>query len=181
MFQIKLRLTTPRRIDPEIRALLRELDLDERTVVRLPLHRTKSFKPQIAECHLNAWIQCKFEGGSTSTGWTLWQDRMTQFVEAQFHTVWVDKRNCQRDITPRQDKEREVFFVPDPRLPVRVTRHAGQPALIVFANVSMQSGRLIKGIEEQVRVLNSSLVEEHALNFGPIKPEVQYAESHRKA
>ena len=121
------------------------------------------FLPEEKECHINAWIQAKYKGGSTCTGWTIWQDKSADFVEAQFHTVWRDAAGLLRDVTPRQHKERKVLFVPDPKRAIRLTDYKGQPAIYTFGNVQMQDGSLRNGPREQVHVLITELIYVHGL------------------
>lgn len=48
---------------------------------------------------------------------------MHSFVEAEFHAV-MKRRGALHDITPRNDGEKIVLFVPDPtRVAVRVDEH----------------------------------------------------------
>jgi hypothetical protein len=163
MSETSLKSTTPKRVDPRVRQLLNELCLPESSAVWLKLHKPKFFKPELSECHINASIQSNYESGSTVTGWTIWQDKALDFVEAQFHTVWKDSAGVLRDVTPRQDKERTVLFVPDSKRPVILTDYDGKPAIKIYDNVRMQQGQLLNGIAERVHVLVTNLIYEHDL------------------
>lgn len=160
---IRLNCKTPKRVDPRIRQLLLCLGLNEANATWLDFHRPKRFVPEQKECHINAWIQTKYEGGSTCTGWTIWQDRSADFVEAQFHTVWRDASRLLRDVTPRQHKEKKVLFLPDPLRSIKLTDYNGLPAIKTFDNVRMQDGELRNGIREQVHVLVTELIYVHGL------------------
>jgi hypothetical protein len=165
MAPLHLSPTTPKRVDPRVRQLLVALDLPETQATWLPLHRPKKFSPERNECHINAWIQMKYEGGTTCTGWMIWQDRAADFLEAQFHTVWRDSAGLLRDVTPRQDKERLALFVPDAQREVRLTNYDGAPAIITFDNVRMKNGALTNILREQTHVLVTELIYVHGLAF----------------
>jgi hypothetical protein len=36
-------------------------------------------------------------------------------IEAEFHVVWVDSKGKYRDVTPRDDTETRILFLPDPQ------------------------------------------------------------------
>ena len=163
MERIVLNCKTPKRVDPRIRQLLLFIGLDETTAKWLDFHRPKNFAPEQKECHINACIQTKYEGGSTCTGWTIWQDRSVDFVEAQFHTVWRDASKLLRDVTPRQHPEKKVLFLPDPLRSIRFIDCNDQPAIEIFDNVRMQDGELSNGINALVHILATNLIYVHGL------------------
>lgn len=110
------------------------------------------------------WLQLKYEqSGSVCSGWTLWQHKPTRFVEAQFHTVWRNDEGRLIDVTPRQDGEKKVLFIPDPKRCIRLTDYEGAPAISTYDNVRMQSGNVLTGPEERVHVLTTQLIYEHGL------------------
>ena len=155
--------TTPKRIDPRVRQLLAHLELSEETACWLEFLRPKKFIPERSECHINAWIQSRYEGGSISTGWVVWQDHAADFVEAQFHTVWKDPNRVLRDVTPRQDRERTVLFVPDTQRTVRFIHYDDRLAVVIFDNVRMREGTLLNGLRERTHILTTALIYEHGL------------------
>lgn len=163
MDKIRLNCKTPKRVDPRVRQLLFFIGLSEANATWLEFHRPRSFVPEQNECHINARIQTKYEGGFTCTGWTIWQDLSVDFVEAQFHTVWRDASRFLRDVTPRQHREKTILFIPDPLRSIRLTDYNGMPAIETFDNVRMQNGALCNGISEQVHVLVTELIYVHGL------------------
>jgi hypothetical protein len=159
----QLTSTTPKRIDPRVRQLLVAMGLKETLAQWLPFHRTKAFEAEPNECHINAWVQMKYHGGEICSGWTIWQDRLADFVEAQFHTVWRDKSGLLRDLTPRQDGEREVLFLPDSTREITLTNTVHGPAIVTYDNVRMQSGVLTCSFSQHVRALKTNLIFDHGL------------------
>lgn len=163
MNSVKLRSTTPRRIDPSVRRLLQTMQLNPSHAVWLEFHRPKDFKPEFAECHINVLIQCRLHKGEPVSGWTIWQDRAQDFVEAQFHTVWRAQDKRILDLTPRQDREHSVLFVPDPSHRFGLTQVDGQPAVRVYDSVRMQSGVLLNQPDERFHVCVTDLIYEHGI------------------
>lgn len=159
----RLASTTPKRIDPRVRQLLQAMELDESLAQWLSFYRTKAFRAEPSECHINVWVQTKYHGGSVCPGWTIWQDRAADFVEAQFHSVWRDKSGLIRDLTLRQGGEREVLFLPDPDREINLTNTAHGPGIITYDNVRMQSGVLISSFSRHVRALKTGLIFDHGL------------------
>jgi hypothetical protein len=160
---IRLRSTTPKRINPEVRRLLVEMEIDEASAKWLEFHRPKDFQPALSECHINVLVQCRYRGGQPVCGWTIWQDKANEFVEAQFHTVWSDEHGKLKDVTPRHDRERVVLFVPEPDLRFDLTHVDHRPAVRVFDSVRMQRGVLLNGPAERIHICTTALIHEHNL------------------
>ena len=155
--------TTPKAIDTMVRALLDILSLAASTARWLDYQKPEKFIPEPNECHINAWLQLKYNAGSVCSGWTIWQHEPTQFVEAEFHTVWRNDEGVMIDVTPRQDGEKMILFVPDPLRVISLTNYNGCPAIKSYDNVRIRSGQLQTDIREQVRVLTTRLIYEHGL------------------
>jgi hypothetical protein len=158
------RATTPKAIDKMITVLLDELSLSAATAQWLKYRKPRCFKPELNECHINAWLQMRYEkSGSLCSGWVIWQSKLAQFVEAQFHTVWRNDEGKLVDVTPRQDGEKRILFVPDSVRAITLLEYKGQPAIKTYDNVRVQSGRLVTGLREQIHVLKTELIYEHGL------------------
>ena len=160
---IRLHSTTPRRLDPCVRRLLGAMGLEPEKAVWLELHRVKDFRPLLAECHINVLVQRKYHKGDLVSGWTIWQDKANDFVEAQFHTVWRDTHGNLKDLTPRQDRERTVLFIPDPSRHFGLTHIKSAPAVQVYDSVRMQGGVLLNGPTERVHLCIPNLIYEHGI------------------
>ncbi len=76
----------------------------------VPVVATDESQP--LECFHNVWRQVEQHGGSIAFGWAIWIWPQV-FVEAEHHAVW-EKDGKVLDITPREDGESEVLFLPDP-------------------------------------------------------------------
>lgn len=166
MDEIKLRLTTPKRLTPNVRRLIDTMRLTADGAVWLKLYRPRDFVSEPAECHINILIQQKFRRGALVSGWTIWQDFENEFVEAQFHSVWRDPQGNLRDITPRQDREQKVLFVPDESRHFKLTHVGDAPALLVYETVRMHRGSLLNGPSERIHVCVTKLLYQYGLVSG---------------
>lgn len=155
--------TSPRRITPQIRALIHELDLEEKKAIWVKYKRPKKFTPQAGECHINAWIQTLHEGGKIQSGWTFWQNTTLSFAECEFHTIWINSSRFPCDVTPRADGENEILFIPDKNRQIVFTKYDDQPAIKTFGNLRIQHGRIINLAEPEIRVLSTDLIHIHSL------------------
>ncbi len=146
-----------------MRRLLEAMGLDQAGAVWLELHRPKDFKPELAECHINVLVQQRFRQGEPVCGWTIWQDKANEFVEAQFHTVWRDAHGNLKDVTPRQDKERTVLFVPDSTRHFCLTHVDNAHVVLVYDSVRMQGGALLSQATKRVHLCVTNLIYEHGI------------------
>jgi len=159
-----MRHTTPKEIDTMVEKLLERLSISSSTAQWFNYTIPHYFIPEINECHINAWLQLEYEkSGTISSGWIIWQQRETQFIEAMFHSVWCNDNGKLIDVTPRQDGEEKVLFVPDPIRKIRLTEFKGYPAIKSYDNVRMQSGKLLTNPDEAVCVIGTKLIYEHGL------------------
>lgn len=101
--------TTPRKITPAIEKLCAEINADEAPVF-LPVKPDRD--AILSECFHNVSQKIERDGGSMLYGWNLWEWSRV-FVEAEHHAVWV-KEDEIIDLTPKQNGERKVLFLPDP-------------------------------------------------------------------
>ena len=131
---MKMKHTTPREIDSNIKNLLSFLELKQSSGVRLKLSKVKGFKPEPKNCHVNTYIQCKIEGGAIEYGWVIWQS-IGGFTEAEFHSIWKNKRGEKLDITPRVDGEKKILFFPDPMRKAIFIKEQGKLQINTYGNV----------------------------------------------
>jgi len=101
--------TSPRRISPAILSLCQEINPDAEPVV-VPVKPDTGAIP--SECFYNVTERIKRDGGSMVYGWTIWEWSRV-FIEAEHHAVW-EKDGELLDITPKQNGERKIVFLPDP-------------------------------------------------------------------
>lgn len=156
-------ITTPKAIDDTIRNLLRFLELKQSHSTRLKLSKVKGFNPEFNNCHINTCIQRNLEGGSIEYGWVIWQDDLTASTEAEFHSVWKNKKGDLLDITPRIDGEKKVLFVPDFVRKAYFTEEQGNLIINTYDNVRMFYGHRSNEVTSVKRVLTSKLVHEFGL------------------
>ncbi|MFW9874923.1 MAG: SEC-C metal-binding domain-containing protein [Candidatus Thorarchaeota archaeon] len=68
---------------------------------------------KLNECFSNVKKKIEDSGGSIQYGWTIWE-LPNLFLEAEFHAIWIDPSGKLIDITPKQDNEEQILFLPDP-------------------------------------------------------------------
>jgi len=79
-----------------------------------PLYLELENEPDAAEldCTENVDRKIKRNGGKAQNGWQIVIHPF--MIEAEFHTVWVDKCEKMHDITPKNDKNMDtILFLPD--------------------------------------------------------------------
>ena len=158
------RLSTPHAIDEDVVSLLAVLGVNRGAAVWLPFTEPTKFRAEVQECHINAWLQCKYEqSGATISGWLVWQHESTRTVESHFHTIWATETGNLVDVTPREDGEETVLFVPDPSRSIRLTDYQGKPAIKTYTNVTITAGRLVSPLREALGILTTDLIYEHGL------------------
>lgn len=102
------------------------------------------------ECFPNVEAKIQKAGGSIVYGWQLWEWPHV-LIEAEFHAVWCSSEGVIKEITPKQNGEEKILFLPDPK---RVYR--GTP--IDNVRVALRDDLLIQHFiaisEEIVKVMN---------------------------
>ena len=100
--------TTPARITPEILDFCREIDEDAqpRYVPVIPAQHSI-----LLECHENVKHQVRRKGGRAQQGRIIWEVP-GQALEAEHHSLWVSPKGKYIDITPHEDGEAKVLFLP---------------------------------------------------------------------
>ncbi|OSI10059.1 hypothetical protein [Neisseria zoodegmatis] len=66
------------------------------------------------ECFHNVLKHIEKHGGEMALGWAIWE-LPTLYVEAEFHAVW-EKNGQYINITPKNEVQRRILFVPDDKL-----------------------------------------------------------------
>lgn len=146
--QVYTRITSnsPKKVNAAVRSILLELGLPERNVMWLKYKAPHGFVSEPGNCHFNVWVQCNFQGGEPVYGWMISQDVGTDFIEAQFHCVWLALDGSIIDITPRLDSEKRIMFVSDMVRTVQRSDYNGDPALISYDNVRIHRGTIVSGL-----------------------------------
>lgn len=165
------RLTTPSEIDEYVASMLRHLGVDPQSARILKLTIPTRFVPEVRECHINAWLQMKYEqSGTVTSGWLVWQHRPSMTVEAHFHSVWKSAAGDFYDVTPREDQEATVLFAPDPTRSIRLTDYQGSPAIMTYSHVTMVDGQVRQPSRNAMGVIITELIYEHGLAVRPTRP-----------
>jgi len=68
----------------------------------------------VNECFSNVEAKIKKDCGSIVYGWQLWEWPHV-LIEAEFHAVWRSSHGKLKEITPKQDCEEKILFLPDPK------------------------------------------------------------------
>ncbi len=63
-------------------------------------------------CHRNVEEYIKKNGGKAECGWIIWEIP-DKYLDAEFHTVWVNDEGESLDITPKEDGEERILFLKD--------------------------------------------------------------------
>ncbi len=168
--QTRFNVRSPKKSNVEVRALADYLDLGEASIVLLKFHRPHSFDPEPKNCFINVWVQCLHAEGTAQHGWIIGQDRANQFIEAQFHAVWVSPQGDIHDLTPRQDSEKRIMFLPDNQREIGLIEHDGKLAIKSFDNVRVWQGRLTTPLTPIVVEPETEMIRKFGLDqaaFGP--------------
>lgn len=101
-------VTTPATITPAIREFAHELTGNQ------PLYLAVRPEPfsLATRCFPNVSQKIKFDGGDIAFGWIIWE-WPNAYLDAEFHGVWKSPAGELVDVTPYQDGETRILFVPD--------------------------------------------------------------------
>lgn len=103
------RPTTPKDILPAISELCRSITPGAKPLF---LEVNAQEGARFGECFANVQKMITKHGGGKQHGWLIWE-RPGIFVEAEFHCVWETNEGELFDVSPRQDGEEVVLFLPD--------------------------------------------------------------------
>lgn len=158
--------TTPRAVNRHVRQLINQL---VRNGTAHFLTVSPDADSKINECFPNVEVKIARDGGRMLCGWQLWEWPRVM-VEAEFHAVWVSADGSMVDITPKEQGESRILFLPDPKrtydgVLVDNVRRAIRDDLLVH--------HLIKVSKAITRVMNHG---ERAMQYGYVHvPEHEIA------
>ena len=102
------RATTPKAITDEVLNFCKSIRSDTTPL----LVAVQPDEHAIANrCHTNVPAYIEENGGSKANGWTIWEARY--WLEAECHCNWADPAGTTIDITPKDDGESRILFLPD--------------------------------------------------------------------
>ena len=101
--------TTPRSITHQVLELCKKLDSNQ-TPVFVPVKPVAN--SVVDECYYNVACHIQNHGGSIQYGWTIWENHNV-IIEGNFHACWRNMVGELIDITPKEDGEKEILFLPD--------------------------------------------------------------------
>jgi HTH-type transcriptional repressor of NAD biosynthesis genes len=102
-------LTTPDKITPQITRLCNEI-AEGSTPVMVPVVPAQG--SQVNDCFEVARLYAEQHGGQVQYGWMIFELQEIM-LEAHFHAVWCSPSNEFVDVTPKQDGEQQILFLPD--------------------------------------------------------------------
>ncbi len=106
---MNLTTTTPPKISDEIVAFCRSIDptTSPEFVEVIP-----SASGVAKECFETTNAHTAMHGGTVQYGWTIWETPDV-LLDAEFHAVWRDAKGTLIDVTPKDDGETRILFLPD--------------------------------------------------------------------
>lgn len=111
------------------------------------------------ECFPNVKAKIQKDGGAIVYGWQLWE-WPNVMIEGEFHAIWRTPDGNLIDITPKQDNEKNILFVPDER---RTFRGVSIDNVRVALRDDLLIHHFITVSEQIVKVMNRG---ERARQFG---------------
>lgn len=168
MGPIKFNSISPKKVNVAVRNIADYLCLEVGEAVLLKFHHPVEFEPEPQSCFFNVWVQINFKGGGFQHGWLIAQDAANDFIEAQFHAVWVDPKGYYVDVTPRTDGQKRVMFIPDFDRQIRLTHSNGNPAIMTYDNFRVFRCQPLAQVEPiKVVMQDTQFIREHGLLRSP--------------
>ncbi len=121
--------------------------------IRVPVSPDR--KAQLNECFFNVRKKMEREGGNILHGWCLWEFPGL-FIEAEFHSLWIAPNGGLLDITPKQDGESEILFLPDPSAVFDEAAYNRRDNVRLAIKDHPIVHEFLKCAEERIRLLSSS-------------------------
>jgi len=140
MEPIKFHSTSPKKVNLAVKDIARRMEIKADEALLLKVHQPKDFDPEPQNCFFNVWVQMNYEGGGRQHGWLIAQDCAKDFIEAQFHAVWVSTDGKFVDVTPRIDGEKRAMFIPDYAREICLSNLNGRPAILTYDNFRVFQG-----------------------------------------
>jgi hypothetical protein len=133
---VRLRLVPGRRPTTPVMPLLERTKafmdtVSKRQAEMLPLFET-GFGYIAGACHMNVAHRVKYHGGIRIPGWIVWECQ--QFIDLEFHSVWLGTDGKLHDITPRKDGETEILFLPDPEQALFLANAKRGEGMVILTN-----------------------------------------------
>ena len=107
---MRIILTTPKTITPKIANLCTALVGSGAQPVFVPVQPVKH---EIDDCYGAVETTVGTSGGAIVYGWNVMEWPFT-LLEAQFHAVWQTLTGNLVDVSPKEDGETRILFLPDP-------------------------------------------------------------------
>ena len=108
---MNLKPKTPKKINANVKAIIRELGLAKAKPRFLPYsHRDDSYRATY--CFNNCEDESNKTGCEVVYGWMIWEDKKNAFIEAEYHSVIKEDVKL-IDISPRQTGDSLILFVKD--------------------------------------------------------------------
>jgi hypothetical protein len=101
--------TTPSKITRGILAFCSEIDSTSSPIF-VPVEPVDDVR--FNYCLTDVPLYSQKNGGNTQFGWIIWECPKV-FLEAEFHTCWLNPENKLIDITPKPNNENQILFLPD--------------------------------------------------------------------
>lgn len=139
--------STPKEVTKHVRRLMSKI-APGRDAIYLTVQPEHG--AQVSECFPNVIEKISREGGSMLCGWQIWEWPHV-LVEAEFHAVWVSPNGSLTEITPKQDGEGMILFVPDPQL---TYNGSAKDNVRLPIRDDLLVHHFIKASEEKVAVMN---------------------------
>jgi hypothetical protein len=95
----------------KIKSFLENLSSEE--PIFLEVQKLKDIRSKKLECFFNVELFEKQGIGSKQLGWIIWYDLYDRLVKAEAHCVLKTQDNELIDVTPQEDGEEYICFVPD--------------------------------------------------------------------
>jgi hypothetical protein len=163
---MKFNSISPKKVSQAVKSIAQQLGINEDDARLLKFQRPNEFNPELNNCFFNVWVKMKFSGGGKQYGWLIAQDSRNEFIEAQFHAVWIDQNGGLVDVTPRPDTEKRVMFIPDHVRNIQLSDSNGQPAILSYDNFRILRDQTLAELERiKVVMQDTSFIKEHGLSW----------------
>jgi hypothetical protein len=103
--------TTPKKLNRQVIDFCRTINNEDPQYVLVFPSQKSTFR----NCFNNVLSYVQERGGEVVYGWVIWLKKNV-FIEAEAHAVWRDPDGDLIDITPHEDGERKIVFLPDPAM-----------------------------------------------------------------
>ncbi len=102
-------VSTPDKIDKTIEDFCKKINKNKNPVF---INVAPTFEAKKNECFYNVRNHTEKNGGNIIYGWSIWIWKNV-YIEAEHHAVWKTLNEELVDITPKEDNEKKILFLPD--------------------------------------------------------------------